>query len=109
MIPEFSFVLHFLDSVFLQGDLFGIREGPLGSADPIIKGIIPSMLGILGFSIMLNLFNAGVRKKLIDTQSHTTKISDIANLWGFWHLGRFASYYQRQFSELPSETLKYKK
>ena len=66
MIPEFAFVLHFLDSIFLQGDFFGVREGPLGSADPIIKGIIPSMLGILAFSIMLNLFNAGVRKKIID-------------------------------------------
>ena len=66
MTPEFSFVLNFLDSIFLQNDLFGIRKGPLGSADPIIKGMLPSALGILGISILLNLFNAGVRKKLVD-------------------------------------------
>ena len=61
---DFNTIALFIESVFLQGDFFGIREGPLGSADPIIKGMIPSMLGILGFSILLNLFNAGVRKKL---------------------------------------------
>ena len=31
-------------------------------------------------------------------------ITDIANHWGFWHMGQFASDYRRQFGELPSET-----
>ena len=65
---EFNFILNFLDIVFLQGDLFGIRgEGPLGSADPLVKGMLPSVFAVIGFSIMLNLFNAGVRKKLVDS------------------------------------------
>jgi len=65
---EFNFILNFLDLVFLQGDLFGIRgEGPLGTADPIVKGMLPSVFAVIGFSIMLNLFNAGVRKKLVDS------------------------------------------
>ena len=65
---EFNFVLNFLDLIFLQGDLFGIRgEGPLGSADPLVKGMLPSVFAVIGFSIMLNLFNAGVRKKLVDS------------------------------------------
>jgi len=65
---EFNFILNFLDLVFLQGDLFGIRgEGPLGSADPLVKGMLPSVFAVIGFSIMLNLFNAGIRKKLVDS------------------------------------------
>ena len=65
---EFNFILNFLDLIFLQGDLFGIRgEGPLGSADPLVKGMLPSVFAVIGFSIMLNLFNAGVRKKLVDS------------------------------------------
>jgi len=65
---EFNFILNFLDIVFLQGDLFGIRgEGPLGSADPLVKGMLPSALAVIGFSLLLNLFNAGVRKKLVDS------------------------------------------
>ena len=65
---EFNFVLNFLDLVLLQGDLFGIRgEGPLGTADPLVKGMLPSVFAVIGFSIMLNLFNAGIRKKLVDS------------------------------------------
>jgi len=65
---EFNFILNFLDIVFLQGDLFGIRgEGPLGTADPLVKGMLLSAFAVIGFSIMLNLFNAGVRKKLVDS------------------------------------------
>ena len=88
MIPEFTFVLHFLDSILLQGDLFGVRDGPLGSADPIIKGIIPSMLGLVAFSIMLNLFNAGVRKKLIDR----VKLKRIMKETKAWQKERMAAF-----------------
>jgi len=33
-------------------------------------------------------------------------ITDVANSWGFWHMGQFAVDYRRQFGELPSETLR---
>jgi AraC family ethanolamine operon transcriptional activator len=33
-------------------------------------------------------------------------VADIANHWGFWHLGKFAADYRRQFGELPSMTLR---
>ena len=46
----------------------------------------------------------GVRKELCQTDSSTLNISDIANNWGFWHMGGFANFYRRQFGELPSET-----
>ena len=64
---ELNFVLELLNSVFLQGDFFnfGDRTG-FGSDDPIIKGMIPSAFVMIGFAILLNLFNAGVRKKLVD-------------------------------------------
>ena len=61
-------ILHFLNAVFLQGDFLGFSKGPLGSADPIVKGMVPSLFGILGFSLLLNLFNAVVRKKLVDQE-----------------------------------------
>ena len=53
---EFNIILNFIDALFLQMDLFGMREGPLGSADPMIKGMIPSFFAIVGFAILLNLF-----------------------------------------------------
>ncbi len=39
------------------------------------------------------------------TSSETDQsISEIAAHWGFWHMGKFAADYRRQFGELPSET-----
>ena len=45
----------------------------------------------------------GVRKEL-RRREPSAKITDVANLWGFWHMGQFAGDYRRQFGELPSET-----
>ena len=103
MIPEPVFVLHFIESVFLQGDFFGIREGPLGSADPIIKGIIPSMLGILGFSILLNLFNAGVRRKLID-QVKLKRIMKETRAWQKERMAAFRSKDQEKIASLNKKS-----
>ena len=44
-----------------------------------------------------------VRKELRRMGPQAT-ISDVANTWGFWHMGRFAANYRRHFGELPSET-----
>ncbi len=46
----------------------------------------------------------GVRGEL-RRGSPGTKVVDVANDWGFWHLGQFASDYRRLFGELPSQTL----
>lgn len=45
-----------------------------------------------------------VRKELIKNGSENRSISDIANEWGFWHMGQFAADYRKLFDELPSET-----
>ena len=45
-----------------------------------------------------------VRSDLI-RKSNCDSISDIANNWGFWHLGQFAHDYYSMFGELPSDTL----
>ena len=33
------------------------------------------------------------------------RVTDVANHWGFWHLGQFASDYRKFFGELPSQTI----
>jgi AraC-like DNA-binding protein len=47
---------------------------------------------------------AGVRAELLVSPSNTV-IADVANAWGFWHMGQFASDYRGLFDELPSQTL----
>ncbi|MEM1313975.1 MAG: helix-turn-helix domain-containing protein [Pseudomonadota bacterium] len=35
-----------------------------------------------------------------------TRVSDVANQWGFWHMGEFAGIYRKLFSRLPSQDLR---
>jgi len=69
---EITIIFQFLESIFLQeggiGDFFGglgDRKG-LGSDDPMVKGMIASLFAVAAFGIILNLFNAGIRKKFVD-------------------------------------------
>lgn len=34
-------------------------------------------------------------------------IADVANRWGFWHMGQFAKDYAKNFGELPSQTARH--
>ena len=59
---DLNSILLFLDSVFLQGDdggIFGFfgqdRGGVLGSDDPLVKGIIPTMFAVTGFGTSINV------------------------------------------------------
>jgi len=47
----------------------------------------------------------GVRRELRRADPVSTKVIDIANYWGFWHMGKFAADHRRLFGELPSETI----
>lgn len=77
---DINFILLFLDSIFLQGDPLGFSRGPLGSDDPIITGLLPSLLGVIGFSILINFFNAGVRRKMVD-QKKLRRIKQETQTW----------------------------
>jgi len=101
---EFNFILNFLDLVFLQGDMFGIRgEGPLGSADPLVKGMLPSALAVIGFSILLNMFNAGVRKKLVDSVK-LKRIMKETRTWQKERMKAFRSKDQNKIGELNKKS-----
>ena len=63
---EFNLILNFIDVLFLQMDFFGMREGPLGTDDPMVKGVVASMFAVAGFGILLNLLNSGIRRKMVD-------------------------------------------
>ena len=47
---------------------------------------------------------SAVRELLLESAPDTV-IADVANYWGFWHMGQFAKDYRALFDELPSETL----
>lgn len=46
------------------------------------------------------------RRGLRISDPSAIKVADIANRWGFWHMGQFAADYRTMFDEMPSETLR---
>ena len=48
----------------------------------------------------------GARRELWRADPAKAKVIDIANRWGFWHMGKFAADYRKLCGELPSETLR---
>ena len=49
--------------------------------------------------------HTAVRRQLRAADPKTARVADVANAWGFWHLGQFAADYRQRFGELPSMTL----
>ena len=104
MTAEISTIFEFLNNVFLQGDPFGLRGGgPLGSDDPIIKGIIPSAFAMIGFAILLNAFNAGVRKKLID-QDKLRRIMKETRAWQKERMAAFRAKDNEKIAEINKKS-----
>jgi len=62
--------------------------------------------GVSPKSYLLAMRLNGVRRQFWHADPSTTTIADVANYWGFWHMGQFAADYRRLFGELPSETLR---
>ncbi len=46
-----------------------------------------------------------VKRDLMKSDVQKVRIADIANKWGFWHMGQFAADYRNLFNELPSQTM----
>ena len=101
---DLNSVLLLVDAIFLQFDIFG--EGArqaLGSDDPIIKGVIISMFAVSGFGILLNIFNAAVRKKMID-QVKLRRIMKETRAWQKARMAAMRSKDQAKVAELSKKS-----
>jgi len=65
-------------------------------------------IGITPKKVLKSLRLNRVNHELKLADADKKKISDIANYWGFWHMGQFAKDYKEMFGELPSNTLSQK-
>ncbi len=70
-----------------------------------LRNYFVRQLGMTPKAYLMGKKLAGVHRELWQSQSTETLVSDVANLWGFWHMGQFAADYRKLFGELPSQTL----
>jgi AraC family ethanolamine operon transcriptional activator len=61
--------------------------------------------GISPKSYLMALRLNGIRRDLRRADPASTRITDLAIRWGFWHMSQFAADYRRFFGELPSNTI----
>jgi len=61
-------------------------------------------LGIGPKRYLVNLRLTQARRQLKSAPPRT-QVVDIANNWGFWHMGDFAREYRKMFCESPAESL----
>jgi len=102
---DFNFILLFIDVMHLQLPDFlgGGGQQALGSDDPIIKGVILSMFAVSGFGILLNIFNAAVRKKMVD-QVKLKRIMKETRGWQKERMSAMRSKDQAKIAELGKKS-----
>ncbi len=94
---NFNFILLFIHDSLEEG-----RQA-LGSDDPIIQGLIFSMFAVSGFGILLNIFNAGVRKKMVD-QTKLKRIMKETRAWQKERMKAMRSKDQAKTAELNKKS-----
>jgi uncharacterized membrane protein (DUF106 family) len=100
---DINFILLFIDSIPLQFDIFGGERMALGSDDPIVKGLVLSMFAVTGFGILLNIFNSGVRKKMVD-QVKLKRIMKETRAWQKERMAAMRSKDQAKVAELGKKS-----
>ncbi|MGB5293848.1 MAG: helix-turn-helix domain-containing protein [Thermoanaerobaculia bacterium] len=77
----------------------------VGVSERTLRYAFQEQLGVSPKRYLQSVRLNRVRRE-IRTSPPDVKIADVANRWGFWHMGQFAGDYRRHFDELPSETLR---
>jgi uncharacterized membrane protein (DUF106 family) len=106
---DLSNLSFFINSVFLQGNdgglfaIFANGRGSLGSEDPIVKGIIPTLFAVAGFGIMLNFINSIIRRKVVD-QTKLNRIMKETKGWQKERMSAMRSRDQEKITELNKKS-----
>jgi len=98
---ELSIIFNFLNSIFLQ--IPGLSSGPLGSANPLVKGMISSAFGIVGIAIGLNLFNAVIKRKIVDNNK-LKRLMKETRAWQKERMAAFRAKDQEKIDELNKKS-----
>jgi AraC family ethanolamine operon transcriptional activator len=82
------------------------REPPAGVTERSLQRGFQDVVGTTPKAYIQAQRLTNVRRQLRGADPSRTRVADVANEWGFWHLGQFAADYRRHFGERPSETLR---
>ncbi len=99
---ELNLIFEFLNFVSLQVPNI-LNRGPLGSANPIVIGMIPSAIGIMLIAIGLNLFNAIIKRKMVD-QDKVRRLLKETRAWQKERMAAFRAKDQEKIDDLNKKS-----
>ena len=90
-----------------RDETIGVRDicSHTGTALRTLNRAFRERFGIGPKAYLVRRRLSSVRAELFRA-SDDTLVADVANRWGFWHMGQFAKDYRVTFGELPSDTLR---
>lgn len=97
-----DFLLENMDRPIPAHELASVAAIPLRTLQDAFR----REFGVSPHAFHARLRMRGARRRLEAASETSTRVSDIAMQFGFWHLGRFAVDYKRLFGESPIETLR---
>lgn len=77
----------------------------LGTSERTLRRVCQESYGCSPKELLQSHRLNAVRRMLRHADPATTRVTDVAGRYGFWHMGQFAADYRRRFGELPSHTL----
>lgn len=77
----------------------------IGTSERTLRRLFNREFGLSPQKYLFGQRMYGVHRQLWHSGPSETTVADVANRWGFWHMGQFAKDYQNCYGELPSETL----
>jgi uncharacterized membrane protein (DUF106 family) len=98
---EHSIFFDFINTIVLQ--IPGLSKGPMGSANPLVKGMIASAFGIMCISIGLNLLNAMIKRKMVD-QDKLKRLLKETRAWQKERMAAFKSKDQEKTDDLNKKS-----
>jgi AraC-like DNA-binding protein len=76
----------------------------VGTSESTLRRVFVEQFGILPKAYIRARCLSAVRDELSLSPS-ATRVADVANRWGFWHMGQFARDFRKMFGLLPSQCL----
>ncbi|HEY0836093.1 MAG TPA: helix-turn-helix domain-containing protein [Azospirillum sp.] len=78
----------------------------LGVSTRMLEYCFADVVGISPNAYLRMIRLNAARRELLAADPRATTVAEVAMNHGFWHLGRFSTYYHQMFGEKPSDTLR---
>lgn len=105
-VQTLNHIFEFLEEHEKEVNSVGDLSAATNIPSRTLRWLFSQSVGISPKKYLLGRRLYGAHRQLWKSSHGEVRVADIANDWGFWHMGQFAKDYRDFFQQLPSDTLK---